>query len=144
MGELTRQAWIGNPNWKKDFWGPNYAKLSEIKSKWDPDMLFWVTPGINADHMVVSNGRLCRVQGAPPKVENDACPIPDNENKFRYQKERPKFPMRYQGKGLPLIMGTPFAPRGKYTGNAGVAKPAAKGEAMAKVQTMASGKSNAM
>jgi hypothetical protein len=123
------QAWVGNPNWKQDFWGPNYPKLSEIKKKWDPDMLFWVTPGINADHMVVSNGRLCKVQGAAPKVQNDACPISDNQNHFRYAKERPKFPMRYQGKGLPLIMGTPFgAPRGKYTGNNNMPKSPVEGK----------------
>jgi hypothetical protein len=89
-----------------------------------------VTPGINADHMTVTGGRLCRVQGSPPKVQNDACPPPDNENKFRYEKERPKFPMRYQGKGLPAVMGTPFGNgvKGKYTGN---------GAAAAKAPTMA-------
>jgi hypothetical protein len=113
------KAWVGNPNWKQDFWGPNYPKLSEIKKKWDPDMVFWVTPGINSDHMVVSNGRLCKVQGSPPKVENDACPISDNQNKFQYEKERPKFPMRYQGKGLPPILGPGggWGGKGKYGAN---------------------------
>jgi hypothetical protein len=108
-----------------------------------------VTPGINADHMAVSGGRLCRVQGAPPKVQNDACPIGDNENKFRYQKERPKFPMRYQGKGKPAVMGSPFGGgMGKYTGgNAAKSAPPAKAQAPPGVDGKTppvAGKSNAM
>jgi hypothetical protein len=74
------------------------------------------------------------VSGAPAKVANDACPTPDNENRFRYQKERPKFPMRYQGKGLPAVMGVAFGGvRGKYTGSmAAPASPKAAAPAGAK------------
>lgn len=56
------------PNWIDSFWGPNYERLSQIKTKFDPNLVFWVTPGVNADSMQVANGRLCKVQSKPAAV----------------------------------------------------------------------------
>jgi hypothetical protein len=47
-------------NWKHAFWGSNYGRLSEVKDKYDPKMVFWVSPGINADFMEIKQGRLCK------------------------------------------------------------------------------------
>ncbi|TGZ81304.1 FAD-binding domain-containing protein, partial [Ascodesmis nigricans] len=60
-GAYVNEAHFKNPNWKTDFWGTNYERLSEIKSQYDPNGLFWATPGINADHYEVQNGRVCKV-----------------------------------------------------------------------------------
>jgi hypothetical protein len=67
-------------------------------------MVFYVTPGINADTMVYrEDGRLCKVEGPPPKVENNAAPIGDNKNLITHYKDYVAFPRLYQGKGLPPL-----------------------------------------
>ena len=69
-------------------------------------MVFYVTPGVNADTMVYKgDGRLCKVEGPVPKVENDAAPIGDNKNLIRFirRKESPSFPRLYQGPGRPPL-----------------------------------------
>ncbi len=91
------QAWAQNPNWKHDFFGANYEPLSQIKSRWDPDMVFYVTPGVNADHMVAIGDRLCRVQGPAPETPFNAAPIGDNRNVARHFKDYVSFPRLYQG-----------------------------------------------
>jgi hypothetical protein len=70
------QASVRNPNWKNDFWGSNYARLSQIKTKYDPNGVFWVTPGINADEYSVVNGRVCKV----PSTDPSFAPANDNTN----------------------------------------------------------------
>lgn len=104
ISTYDQQAWIGNPNWRETFWGPHYEKLSEIKSKWDPNMVFYVTPGINADHMVFrEDGRLCKASGPIQRVALDASPIGDNKNKYVHKKMPVTFPIVYQGKGKPSL-----------------------------------------
>jgi Berberine and berberine like len=63
------------------FWGSNYEKLSQIKRKYDPSMVFWASPGINADLMEVRNGRLCNAR-TTENVKSDvgAAPKNDDEN----------------------------------------------------------------
>jgi hypothetical protein len=73
--------------------------LSKIKSKWDPDMLFYVTPGINADHMIAKDGRLCKADGSTIKTAMNAAPYGDNENIWLGEINPPSFPQLYQGKG---------------------------------------------
>jgi hypothetical protein len=71
-------------------------------------MVFYVTPGINADHMVArEDGRLCKVSGPIQRVANDASPIGDNKNKYIFAETGPVFPIVYQGKGKPptTVMG---------------------------------------
>jgi hypothetical protein len=65
-------------------------------------MVFYVTPGVNADHMVAKDGRLCKVQGAPVKMERDMAPIGDNRNDVVYAGEKITFPLLRTGKGVTL------------------------------------------
>ncbi|KAM0542564.1 hypothetical protein ACHAPJ_012735 [Fusarium lateritium] len=67
MGTYINEANIHERNWSREFWGSNYPRLSALKSKIDPEMVFWVTPGINADHMHVVDGRPCLVHPRPTK-----------------------------------------------------------------------------
>ncbi|CAI6100819.1 unnamed protein product [Clonostachys chloroleuca] len=61
-----------NPDWSKSFWGDNYPRLSTIKEEIDPDMVFWVSPGINANYVEVVDGRVCRVQSTPQEPSKHA------------------------------------------------------------------------
>lgn len=90
------KAWVKNPDWKKTFWGPNYPRLSQIKEKWDPDMVFYVTPGINADHMAARGDRLCKIQELEATVNNMA-PTGDNRNGVRYAGDKVTFPLLFSG-----------------------------------------------
>jgi len=60
MGAYANEASRLTPGWQKAFWGRNYERLSAIKKKYDPDHLFWVTPGIDAENWAVKGSRLCR------------------------------------------------------------------------------------
>jgi hypothetical protein len=62
-------------------------------------MLFYVTPGINADNMVAKDGRLCEADGKPVRTATDAAPYGDNENIWLGEINPPSFPRLYQGKG---------------------------------------------
>ncbi|PGG95888.1 hypothetical protein AJ79_09825 [Helicocarpus griseus UAMH5409] len=75
-GAYVNEASHENPNWKTDFWGSNYERLSEIKTKYDPNGVFWVTPGINADEYSIIDGRLCNTASTDP----DFAPPGDNKN----------------------------------------------------------------
>ncbi|KAF2436679.1 FAD-binding domain-containing protein [Tothia fuscella] len=76
MGAYANEAFYASANWKTEFWGENYDMLSKIKTRYDPNFVFWTTPGINADFMEVKEGgRLCRVANGgtsnlPPKNDN--------------------------------------------------------------------------
>ncbi|MCJ1266043.1 hypothetical protein MMC22_005925 [Lobaria immixta] len=49
------------PNWKKDFYGPNYNRLYAVKQKYDPDHLFYAPTAVGSDHwQESSSGALCR------------------------------------------------------------------------------------
>ncbi|KAI9152342.1 putative FAD-linked oxidoreductase [Paramyrothecium foliicola] len=65
MGTYINEASVNEEEWSKSFWGSNYARLSKIKSRYDPKMTFWVSPGINADHMQTIDGRACLISPAP-------------------------------------------------------------------------------
>ncbi|KAF2420354.1 hypothetical protein EJ08DRAFT_598434, partial [Tothia fuscella] len=79
MGAYINEASYNATNWQETFWGSNYAKLSEVKAKVDPDMLFFVSPGINAEMMTVNEkGAVCR---AASVNKNSKYPPPsDNAN----------------------------------------------------------------
>ncbi|QDS72850.1 hypothetical protein FKW77_007179 [Venturia effusa] len=80
MGAYGNEAFFGDKNWKQVFWGDNYPKLSQIKTKYDPNMTFWVTPGINADLMEVVDGRLCRAKDPAAAVASPTAPLTDSQN----------------------------------------------------------------
>ncbi|KAF2402488.1 FAD-binding domain-containing protein [Trichodelitschia bisporula] len=80
-GAYANEAYYLEENWKETFWGANYPKLSTIKTKYDPDMLFWATPGINADLLEARpDGRVCRVttpytRNTPPRSDNSVSAL---------------------------------------------------------------------
>jgi len=79
-GVYLNEASTNQTNWKQAFWGSNYDRLSEIKTKYDPNGLFWVTPGVNADHFAVQDGRVCRVATANRARYATLPPVGDNPN----------------------------------------------------------------
>ncbi|KAJ7452276.1 hypothetical protein FB451DRAFT_1524131 [Mycena latifolia] len=48
-GSYSNEGDIFEPDFKTTFYGPNYAKLSAIKSKYDPSDLFIVAPGVGSE-----------------------------------------------------------------------------------------------
>lgn len=51
-----------DPDWKWDFYGPNYDALRAVKAKFDPLDLFYAPTAVGSDAWVVAelDGRLCR------------------------------------------------------------------------------------
>jgi hypothetical protein len=77
------------PDWKNHLWGEKYERLYNAKRRWDPNGIFWVTPGVGADDYAIFHGRLCKVsmlRGSgyirPPNPMNYA-PLFDNANPSR-------------------------------------------------------------
>lgn len=68
-GAYLNEADIEEPNWQQSFFGSNYPRLLEIKTKLDPWGVFWAstTPGSEKwevrenDPVPSQNGPLCRV-----------------------------------------------------------------------------------
>ncbi|KAJ7734216.1 FAD-binding domain-containing protein [Mycena olivaceomarginata] len=48
-GSYSNEADMFEPDWETTFYGPNYAKLSAIKQKYDPHDLFIVTSGVGSE-----------------------------------------------------------------------------------------------
>jgi hypothetical protein len=69
-------------DYKEQFWGSNYPKLSQIKKKYDPNQIFWITPGVNADEMHVGkSGRVCVTGKNHPEVSRSRiAPTADTDN----------------------------------------------------------------
>ncbi|OAA56541.1 FAD-binding, type 2 [Niveomyces insectorum RCEF 264] len=46
-GVYANEGDVNEPNWQEAFWGANYKKLYDIKTKYDPNGVFWspATPG---------------------------------------------------------------------------------------------------
>lgn len=62
-GTYENESNFLQPNWKEVFFGDNYSKLEQIKSKWDPDHFFYVLKGVGSDYWsVAEDGRMCRAQ----------------------------------------------------------------------------------
>jgi hypothetical protein len=83
MGAYPNEASFNETNWQDAFWGSNYPKLSQIKTKYDPDMVFYVTPGVNADMMNANDkGALCRAAAASTGTAAKSIypPVGDNKN----------------------------------------------------------------
>lgn len=55
------EADFNEPNWQQVFYGENYAKLSAIKKKYDPNDLFWAPTAVGSETWeVAADGRLCK------------------------------------------------------------------------------------
>ncbi|KAH8895666.1 FAD-binding domain-containing protein [Thozetella sp. PMI_491] len=53
------------PNWRREFFGDNWSRLSEIKAKYDPEGLFYAPTTVRSEAwMSDSDGRLCKARGS--------------------------------------------------------------------------------
>jgi len=78
-GAYANEADPQDTDWKQTFWDSDYARLSKIKTKYDPEMVIWTTLGVNADLMEArSEGRVCRT--AMPAVAMVRTTAPKNDN----------------------------------------------------------------
>ncbi|TGO19531.1 hypothetical protein BPAE_0340g00020 [Botrytis paeoniae] len=60
-GTYLNEADFLDPDWKDSFYGKNYQRLSEIKSKYDPNGLFYATTAVGSDEFKVDDmGRVCK------------------------------------------------------------------------------------
>lgn len=60
-GVYMNEADFRQPNWQKEFFGVNYAKLNQIKEKWDPRHLFWSLKTVGSEYWnVEASGRMCK------------------------------------------------------------------------------------
>jgi FAD/FMN-containing dehydrogenase len=48
-GSYVNETNFFEPDWQHSFWGENYARLSAIKQKYDPDGLFFVHNGVGSE-----------------------------------------------------------------------------------------------
>jgi hypothetical protein len=69
-GSYLNEAAVDEPNWREDFYGEQYARLVNIKKKYDPRGVFYAITAIGSDEweirgpklgVTTQNGRLCRV-----------------------------------------------------------------------------------
>ncbi|KAH8431437.1 FAD-dependent oxidoreductase [Aspergillus melleus] len=61
-GAYMNEADFRQPNYQRAFYGDSYAKLREIKKKYDPFDVFYAPTAVGSDEWTESNtGRLCRV-----------------------------------------------------------------------------------
>lgn len=70
-GAYGNEAQIGEPDWQQSFFGKNYPRLLELKTKFDPTELFYVHHGVGSEGWRIedegiigvqsTNGPLCRV-----------------------------------------------------------------------------------
>jgi FAD/FMN-containing dehydrogenase len=48
-GSYVSEGSFFDPNWQQSFWGQNYPRLREVKSKYDPAGLFFVHHGVGSE-----------------------------------------------------------------------------------------------
>jgi hypothetical protein len=69
-GSYLNEANVAEPGWQGSFYGTQYARLREVKRKWDPRGVFYATTAVGSEEWEVrdgdwgtntQNGRLCRV-----------------------------------------------------------------------------------
>lgn len=62
-GAYLNEPDFRQPNWKQAFYGANYDKLRNIKSKYDPENIFFAVKAVGSDQWTVSNdGRMCEAR----------------------------------------------------------------------------------
>jgi hypothetical protein len=48
-GSYVSEGNFFDTSWQRSYWGPNYPRLKEVKSKYDPDGLFFVHHGVGSE-----------------------------------------------------------------------------------------------
>lgn len=62
-GSYVNEGDWRQPNFQTTFWGSNYQKLRDVKTKWDPSDLFYATVGVGSEAWTVrADGRMCRAK----------------------------------------------------------------------------------
>ncbi|RMD44018.1 hypothetical protein DV735_g1054, partial [Chaetothyriales sp. CBS 134920] len=62
-GAYLNEANFQQPDWQHAFYGSNYARLLQIKQKYDPESLFYAATAVGSEAWeVADDGRLCRAQ----------------------------------------------------------------------------------
>ncbi|KAB5583429.1 FAD binding domain-containing protein [Coniochaeta sp. 2T2.1] len=61
-GSYSNEADMFMKGWRKEMYGPNWARLVAVKEKYDPQGVFWSwhTPGADNWHVDQASGRMCR------------------------------------------------------------------------------------
>jgi len=61
MQHCRNEANFQQPNWQKEFFGSNYAKLLSIKNKYDSCGLLWSLNTVGSEAWTVAkDGRMCK------------------------------------------------------------------------------------
>lgn len=62
-GAYMNEADFQQPDFQDAFFGDNYPKLLEVKKKYDPESLLYVTAGVGSEKWTVgNNGRMCKAK----------------------------------------------------------------------------------
>ncbi|EDU47083.1 GlcD FAD FMN-containing dehydrogenase [Pyrenophora tritici-repentis] len=60
-GAYINEADYQQPNWQNIFYGSNYARLEQVKMRYDPKGLFWNSIAVGSEEWkVAADGRLCK------------------------------------------------------------------------------------
>ncbi|KAL5322954.1 hypothetical protein ACEPPN_007479 [Leptodophora sp. 'Broadleaf-Isolate-01'] len=60
-GAYLNEANVLEPDWQKEFYGSNYARLKKIKEKWDPKGLLYGATSVGSESSHIdAEGRLCK------------------------------------------------------------------------------------
>ncbi|KAF2668910.1 hypothetical protein BT63DRAFT_478813 [Microthyrium microscopicum] len=66
----------------------NEVNFSEPEATYDDNNIFGATPGINADHLQVANGHLCKPSSSSAKAVSTFSPHTDNETSAEIAKNQ--------------------------------------------------------
>lgn len=62
-GAYMNEGTFDNPDWKQDYYGPNYARLLDVKMKYDPKFVLYGPASVGSDYWTVApDGRLCKAR----------------------------------------------------------------------------------
>ncbi|KAH7173132.1 uncharacterized protein B0J16DRAFT_275964 [Fusarium flagelliforme] len=61
-GTYMNEADWGNVNWKNDFFGSNWGRLSQAKAKYDPEGVLYCPHCVGSDEWIEGKRSLCRVE----------------------------------------------------------------------------------
>ena len=63
-GAYLNEANFQQPDFQQVFYGSNYARLSDIKNKYDPEDIFYALTAVGSENWIeADDGRLCRSSG---------------------------------------------------------------------------------